>query len=109
MSDLTSPLHTHINAQILAEILLQARESFALAKHNYRLALAATSASVLISLTGIGIIASGRASEGAIAAATGALPIIGCVQLLKTAGEQLESASKQLNQTLDNLSLHPPG
>ncbi len=92
-----------LNTQILTEILLQARESFALAKHNYRLALAATSASVLISLTGIGIAVSGRASEGAIATATGALPILGCIQLIKTAGEQLESSSRQLNQTLDNL------
>lgn len=94
-----------LNSQIISEILLQARESFALAKHHYRLALAATSASVLISVIGLGIAVSGRSSEGAIATATGALPLIGCIQLLQSAGGQLESASRQLNETLDNLKV----
>ena len=94
---------TDLNARIINEILSQARESFALAKQNYRLALATTSASVLISLIGIGVFASGRATQGAIATATGALPLIACAQHLKAAGDQLDAASKQLNETLDNI------
>jgi hypothetical protein len=94
---------TDLNAQIINEIILQARESFALAKHNYRLALAATSASILVSLIGIGVFASGRATQGAIATATGALPLVLCAQHLKSAGDQLAAASRQLNETLDNL------
>ena len=99
------PAMTDLNAQIIHEILHQARESFALAKHNYRLALAMTSASVLISLIGLGVFASGRATQGAIATATGALPLVACAQHLKSAGEQLDAASKQLNETLDNLDV----
>lgn len=94
---------TQLHDRIVCEILAQSQQSFTLAKGYYNFALIVTGTSVCLSIGWMGAIASGKLSDGAIAATARTLPLVGCVRLLNTARAHLESASKQLNEVLDNL------
>lgn len=94
---------TQLQDRIVCEILVQSRQSFALAKRYYNFALVIMGASVCLSIGWMGAVAAGKLSDRAIAATAGTLPLVGCVRLLNTARLHLESASEQLNAVLDNL------
>jgi ABC-type spermidine/putrescine transport system permease subunit II len=68
---------------IAQERLRQARQSF-------NIALITTAVSTFISLTGAGLLLTGRANEGAVTAAAGMAAGVRCAQLAKEANDRLD-------------------
>lgn len=81
--------HLAIELSIATERLRQARYSF-------NLALAATTASVCISLTGAGLLLFNKAPEGTITAVAGIASSMRCIQLAKDANDRLDRIAKDL-------------
>lgn len=64
------------------------------ARHSFNLALIATAMSTFISLIGAGLLLTGKASEGAVTAASGMVASVRCVQLAKDANDRLDRISR---------------
>ncbi|WP_197036197.1 TRADD-N-associated membrane domain-containing protein [Fischerella sp. PCC 9605] len=84
-----SSAHLAIELSIAQERLRQARYSF-------NLALAATTASVCISLTGAGLLLFSKAPEGTITAVAGIASSVRCIQLAKDANDRLDRIARDL-------------
>ena len=78
-----------IELSIAGERLRQAR-------HSFNLAFVATAVSTFISLTGAGLLLSGKASEGAVTATTGMVASVRCVQLAKDTNDRLDRILAEL-------------
>ena len=73
---------SNIKEEILRELLRQVRQS-------YNLALAVTTASALMTLSGVGLLYLDKVPEASITAAGGAMATLHSVQLAKEAKEEL--------------------
>lgn len=93
-----------ISLQIAEEILRQSRITFNSAQWSFQAALIMTGASVMISLTGAGLLLTNRASEGAIATASGLVSGSGFLKLTK----EVEKRLKDANDRRDKLLTAPP-
>ena len=96
-------MKTQLTLEIIRAIIKQAEEHSRLAKRHYNAALTIAFLSICFSFATLGATAKGKLSDKAIGALSGSLPFALCVQLINNAGKQLQAASQQLNQTLDNL------
>jgi hypothetical protein len=66
------------------------RERIRQAHHSFNLALVATTASVLISIVGAGLLFANKVSEGGATTAAGLLSSVGFVKLAKDANDRLD-------------------
>lgn len=57
---------------------------------SFKLASIATAAFATVSLVGAGLVLSGNLSEGALTAASGAVPSVYCIKLAKDANDRLD-------------------
>jgi hypothetical protein len=76
---------------IIQERLRQARQSF-----NF--ALASAGASVLISITGAGLLMSNQTTEAAVTTACGLVSSVGCLQIAKDANNRLDKILAELDE-----------
>jgi hypothetical protein len=79
-----------IKQRITEERLFQASISF-------KLASLATAAFASVSLVGAGLLLSGNLSEGALTAASGAVPTVYCIKLAKDSNDRLDRIFEELN------------
>ncbi|MBW4542287.1 MAG: hypothetical protein KME43_24590 [Myxacorys chilensis ATA2-1-KO14] len=89
-----------ITLQVAEETLRQTRATFDLTHRCLQAAFIMTVASALVSLTGVGLLLTHRASEGAIATAGGLASGGGFLALTKEAEERLKRANKRLDKIL---------
>lgn len=82
--------HVTIKQRIAEERLRQARYSF-------NLALAATAISFLVSLTGAGLLLTGKISEGSVIASGGLVSTASFMQLAKDANDKLDESLTELD------------
>lgn len=82
--------HSTIELWIAQERLRQARYSF-------NLALVATTASFLVSLTGAALLLSHQIPEGSVIAAGGLVSSVRCIQLAKDANDRLDKILPELD------------
>jgi len=80
-----------LKAEILRELLRQAR-------HSYNLALAVTTGSALITLAGVGLLYLEKIPAASVATAGGAISSISCIQLAKESKEELRQLMEQSSQ-----------
>ncbi|MDF5729686.1 MAG: hypothetical protein PUP92_17185 [Rhizonema sp. PD38] len=73
-----------------------AQERLRQARHSFNLAFIATAASTFISLSGAGLLLSGKASEGAVTATGGIVASVRCVQLAKDCNDRLDKILAEL-------------
>lgn len=83
--------HSAIELHIAQERLRQARYSF-------NLALVATTASFLVSLTGAGLLLSNQITEGSVIAAGGLVSSVHCIQLAKDTNDRLDKILPELDE-----------
>jgi hypothetical protein len=98
-----SPSHDPLSLQIAQELLRQNRATFGLAHHSFQAYFIMTVVSAIVSLTGVGLLLTNRASEGAIATATGLVSGGSFLTLTKKAEERLEQANARLDKILPAL------
>jgi hypothetical protein len=67
-----------------------AQERLRQARYSFNLALVATTASFLVSLTGAGLLLSNKIPEGSVIAADGLVSSVRCIQLAKDANDRLD-------------------
>jgi hypothetical protein len=67
------------------------------ASFSFKLASIATAAFASVSLIGAGLLLSGNLSEGALTAASGAVPTVYCIKLAKDSNDRLDRIFKELN------------
>ncbi len=91
MNNQPAPIfHSTIELWIAQERLRQARYSF-------NLALVATTASFLVSLTGAGLLLSNKIPEGSVIAAGGLVSSVRSIQLAKDANDRLDKILPELD------------
>ncbi|MBE9053592.1 hypothetical protein IQ243_24940 [Nostocales cyanobacterium LEGE 11386] len=81
--------YSEVELSIAQERLRQARWSF-------NLALAMTAAFAVISLVGVGLVLSGKATEGSVAAAGGFASSVRCLQLAKDTNDRLDKIAAEI-------------
>lgn len=79
----TSNSHSTIELNIVQERLRQAR-------HSFNLALFATTVSFCIGIIGVGLLLSGKVSEGTVTSAGGLASSLRCLQFAKDANDRLD-------------------
>jgi len=93
-----------LKQQIAQEILRQTRATFNLAHQSFQGAIFMTAASAIVSLVGVGLLLSGKTSEGTITTAGGLVSGVGFSQLMKDAEERLEHANERLDKIVSELA-----
>ena len=83
--------HHQLEAEILYELLRQAR-------YSYNLALAITIGSALITLAGIGLLYLDKIPAASVTTAGGALASIRCIEFAKESKEELRQMMEQREQ-----------
>ena len=73
------------------------KERLRQAHHSFNLAFATTTACVLISFAGVGLVLLGKASEGTITATGGLASTAYCLKLSKDANDRLDKVAEELN------------
>ncbi len=91
MKNNTQALDSHRNIELSI-----AQERLRQARHSFNLAFVATAVSTFISLTGAGLLLSGKASEGAVTATGGMVASVRCVQLAKDSNDRLDKILAEL-------------
>ena len=81
--------YSAVELSIAQERLRQARWSF-------NLALAMTAAFAVISLVGVGLLLSGKTTEGSVAAAGGFASSVRCLQLAKDTNDRLDKVAAEI-------------
>jgi hypothetical protein len=99
---------TQLNVDIAQEGLRQAKESFNLSKHSFKLVFMMTAASGLISLVGIGLLLTERVSEGTATTAGGIASGLCFSQMAKDAKDRLDSANLRLDTIRAEVALIQP-
>ncbi|MBW4558210.1 MAG: hypothetical protein KME59_20215 [Trichormus sp. ATA11-4-KO1] len=82
-------IYSTVELSIAQERLRQARWSF-------NLVLAMTAAFTLISLVGVGLLLSGKTTEGSFAAAGGFASSVRCLQLAKDTNDRLDKIAAEI-------------
>ena len=85
---------THTHSTIKMIIVKERRRQ---AHHSFNLAFVTTTACVLISFAGVGLVLLGKASEGTIAATGGLASTAYCLKLSKDANDRLDKVASELN------------
>ncbi|MBW4586318.1 hypothetical protein G7B40_023170 [Aetokthonos hydrillicola Thurmond2011] len=85
-------------ARITEEGLRQAQQTFNMAHHSFVLALIMTGASAIVGFVGVGLLLSGKASEGNVTTAGGFVSSMVFIQLAKDASDRLEKANERLER-----------
>ncbi|MEA5567515.1 TRADD-N-associated membrane domain-containing protein [Anabaena sp. UHCC 0399] len=88
-SDSCIKTYSAVELSIAQERLRQARWSF-------NVALAMTMASAVISLVGVGLLLSGKTTEGSVAAAGGFASSVRCLQLAKDTNDRLDKIAAEI-------------
>lgn len=88
-SDSCIKTYSAVELSIAQERLRQARWSF-------NLALAMTAAFAVISLVGVGLLLSGKTTEGSVAAAGGFASSVRCLQLAKDTNDRLDKIAAEI-------------
>jgi hypothetical protein len=91
-----------LNLQIAKEGLRQAKQSFDLAQQSFKLALVMTAMSALVSFVGVGLLLSGKASEGSVTTAGGLASSVAFLQLAKDASDRLDKANDRLDKIAED-------
>lgn len=98
------PIH-ELKTQILAEALQQVRECSQLAYQYSRSALVVSAASAFMMLVGTGLLLTNRATEGAVATASGLVSGLSILQLSKEATDRRQEANERLDKLIATLDL----
>ena len=86
--------------QITQEILRQVQKSFNLAHRSFQFTLIMAGASAFISVMGVALILSGKASQGTVATTSGLASGTSFMHLSQEAKKQLEQANKRMDLLL---------
>lgn len=85
-----------VSVRLAEECLAIAKERRRQACFSFNLALIATAISACVSLAGAGLLLSGKAPEGVVAAAGGLASSVRCIQLANNANDRLDKTLSDL-------------
>jgi hypothetical protein len=95
------PQNPRNNPLLIAKLTI-IQERLRQARHSFNFALVSAGASVLISVTGAGLLMFNQTTEAAVTTASGLVTSLGCLQIAKDANNRLDKILAELDEEANN-------